>query len=222
MVAIFQILADGIGSVMILIHRIHRRWLEMSQGMRQRHSEFPKESLPRLGMLKNHPQDWWFRSFGQNSMEIQWRQILLTLQKKKGRKNWLKIVHHSHQYVAVCLNKKSGSLAMTKGQLISERQLCVFKSPKKRTFFVRISAIASNWSNPWNFHTKILSISRAGKHLLLFFWLSGFSIKILCPVGCLSLAFLNWDSQQGRDLATSGGNIFFFNWTNLILVSDLL
>ena len=137
-------------------------------------------------------------------MEIQWRQILLTLQKKKGRKNWLKIVHHSHQYVAVCLNKKSGSLAMTKGQLISERHLGVFKSPKKRTFFVRISAIASNWSNPWNFHTKILSISRAGKHFLLLFWLSGFSIKILCPVGCLSLAFLNWDSQQGRDLATSG------------------
>ena len=29
----------------------------------------------------------------------------------------------------------------------------------------------------------------------------------LCPVGCLSLAFLNWDSQQGRDLATSGCNI---------------
>ena len=28
----------------------------------------------------------------------------------------------------------------------------------------------------------------------------------LCPVGCLSSAFLNWDSQQGRDLATSGGN----------------
>ena len=26
------------------------------------------------------------------------------------------------------------------------------------------------------------------------------------PVGCLSLAFLNWDSQQGRDLATSGRN----------------
>ena len=147
MVAIFRILADGIGSVMILIHRIHRRWLEMSQGMRQRHSEFPKESLPRLGTLKNHPQDWWFRSFGQNSMEIQWRPILLTLQKKKGRKNWLKIVHHSYQYVAVCLNKKSGSLAMTKGQLISERNLGVFKSPKTRTFFVRISAIASNWSN---------------------------------------------------------------------------
>ena len=29
----------------------------------------------------------------------------------------------------------------------------------------------------------------------------------LCPVGCLSSAFLNWDSQQGRDLATSGHNI---------------
>ena len=28
----------------------------------------------------------------------------------------------------------------------------------------------------------------------------------LCPVGCLSLAFQNWDSQQGRDLATSGCN----------------
>ena len=28
----------------------------------------------------------------------------------------------------------------------------------------------------------------------------------LCPVGCLSLAFLNQDSQQGRDLETSGCN----------------
>ena len=28
----------------------------------------------------------------------------------------------------------------------------------------------------------------------------------LCPVGWLSLAFQNWDSQQGRDLATSGRN----------------
>ena len=28
----------------------------------------------------------------------------------------------------------------------------------------------------------------------------------LCPVGCLSLEKLNWDSQQGRDLATSGRN----------------
>ena len=32
----------------------------------------------------------------------------------------------------------------------------------------------------------------------------------LCPVGCLSFEKLNWDSQQGsqqgRDLATSGGN----------------
>ena len=27
-----------------------------------------------------------------------------------------------------------------------------------------------------------------------------------CPVGCLSLVKLNWDSQQGRDLATSGCN----------------
>ena len=28
----------------------------------------------------------------------------------------------------------------------------------------------------------------------------------LCPVGCLSWEKLNWDSQQGRDLATSGRN----------------
>ena len=28
----------------------------------------------------------------------------------------------------------------------------------------------------------------------------------LCSVGCLSLAFQNWDSQQGRDLAMSGRN----------------
>jgi hypothetical protein len=34
------------------------------------------------------------------------------------------------------------------------------------------------------------------------------SMNTLCPVGCLSLAFLNWDSQQGRDKATSG-RIFF-------------
>ena len=29
----------------------------------------------------------------------------------------------------------------------------------------------------------------------------------LCPGGCLSLEKLNWDSQQGRDLATSGRNM---------------
>ena len=28
----------------------------------------------------------------------------------------------------------------------------------------------------------------------------------LCPVGCLSFEKLNWDSQQGRDLAMSGSN----------------
>ena len=28
----------------------------------------------------------------------------------------------------------------------------------------------------------------------------------LCPFGCLSFEKLNWDSQQGRDLAISGGN----------------
>ena len=28
----------------------------------------------------------------------------------------------------------------------------------------------------------------------------------LCPVGCLSSAFLNWDRQQGRDRAMSGRN----------------
>ena len=142
MVAIFRILADGIGLVMIYDIHIHRRWLEMSQGMRQRPSQLPEGSLPRLGTL-SYPPYWWLLSFGQNSLDIQWRPILLTLQKKKGRENWLKIVHHSHQYVAVCLNKKFGSLAMTKGQLISERHLGVFKSPKKRTFFVRISVLAS-------------------------------------------------------------------------------
>ena len=63
--------------------------------------------------------------------------------KKELIKNWLRIVHHSHQYVAVCLNKKSGSLAMTKGQLISERHLGVFKSPKKQTFFAMIFTLAS-------------------------------------------------------------------------------
>ena len=33
----------------------------------------------------------------------------------------------------------------------------------------------------------------------------------LCPVGCLSLEKLNRDSQQGRDLATSGRNKTKFN-----------
>jgi hypothetical protein len=28
----------------------------------------------------------------------------------------------------------------------------------------------------------------------------------VCPTGCLSVEKLNWDSQQGRDLATSGHN----------------
>ena len=28
----------------------------------------------------------------------------------------------------------------------------------------------------------------------------------LCPVGCLNLEKVNWDSQQGRDLAISGHN----------------
>ena len=111
MVAISRILADGIGLVS-LIHHIHRRWLEMTQGMSQRHCWLPGGSLPCLGTL-SYPPYWWLLSFGQNSMDIQWRPILLTLQKKKGRENWLKIVHHSHQYVAVGLNKKSGSLAMT-------------------------------------------------------------------------------------------------------------
>ena len=31
-----------------------------------------------------------------------------------------------------------------------------------------------------------------------------------------SLAFQNWDSQQGRDLATSGGNKKNFNWAIII------
>ena len=32
------------------------------------------------------------------------------------------------------------------------------------------------------------------------------TLLYLCPVACLSFEKLNWDSQQGRDLATSGGN----------------
>ena len=35
-------------------------------------------------------------------------------------------------------------------------------------------------------------------------------LKSLCPVGCLSFEKLNWDSQQGRDLATSGDNKYKF------------
>ena len=42
MVAIRQILADGIGLVS-LIHHIHRRWLEMTQGMSQRQSQLAKD-----------------------------------------------------------------------------------------------------------------------------------------------------------------------------------
>jgi hypothetical protein len=33
-----------------------------------------------------------------------------------------------------------------------------------------------------------------------------------------NIAFLNWDSQQDRDLATSGRNKKNFNWANLILM----
>ena len=32
------------------------------------------------------------------------------------------------------------------------------------------------------------------------------TLLTLCPVGCLRLEKLNWDSQQGRHLATSGCN----------------
>ena len=47
---------------------------------------------------------------------------------KKGRENEIfKNVHNSHQYVAVGLNKKSGSLAMTEGQLISQGNFGVSK-----------------------------------------------------------------------------------------------
>ena len=41
-------------------------------------------------------------------------------------------------------------------------------------------------------------------------WLNFFccvlTLQSVCPVCCLSLAFLNWDSQQGSDLAKSGCN----------------
>ena len=35
----------------------------------------------------------------------------------------------------------------------------------------------------------------------------------LCPVGCLRLAFLHWDSQPGRDATNRN-----FNWANFILI----
>jgi hypothetical protein len=41
------------------------------------------------------------------------------------------------------------------------------------------------------------------------FFCSLLTLPSLCPVGCLSLTFLNWDRQQGRDRATSGRNNFF-------------
>ena len=40
---------------------------------------------------------------------------------------------------------------------------------------------------------------------LIFFWCV-LTLLWLCPVGCLSLEKLNWDSQQGRDLTRSGHN----------------
>ena len=48
----------------------------------------------------------------------------------------------------------------------------------------------------------------------------------LCPVGCLSLEKLNWDSQQGRDLATSGYNkkivpILFLQYEESLVSSNL-
>ena len=47
-------------------------------------------------------------------------------------------------------------------------------------------------------------------------WLNFFcrflTLLSCCPVGSLSLAFLNWDSQQGRDRATSGRNNFFYSY----------
>ena len=42
------------------------------------------------------------------------------------------------------------------------------------------------------------------------------TLLIFCPVGCLSLAFLNWDSQQGRELPTSGRNKKIIH-TNLLV-----
>ena len=46
---------------------------------------------------------------------------------------------------------------------------------------------------------------RIGLAKLIFFCCT-LTLLSLCPVGCLSSAFLNGDSQQGRDLATSGLN----------------
>ena len=49
----------------------------------------------------------------------------------------------------------------------------------------------------------------------------------LCPVGCLSLEMLNLDSQQGRDLATSGrnkkiiGRILFLYYEESLVSSNL-
>ena len=60
--------------------------------------------------------------------------IVDTAKEKRKRELNFKNVHNSHQHVAVGLNKKSATLGMTKGQLISERHFGVFKSPKKRTF----------------------------------------------------------------------------------------
>ena len=70
------------------------------------------------------------------------------------------------------------------------------------------------WIQIWWYQT-FLTISiriRLAKSKFPFF--CPLTLLSLCPVGCLSLALLNWDSQQSRDLATSGSGAIKenFNW----------
>ena len=68
------------------------------------------------------------------------------------------------------------------------------------------------WIQIWWYQT-FLTISiriRLAKSKFPFF--CPLTLLSLCPVGCLSLALLNWDSQQSRDLETSGSIKENFNW----------
>ena len=49
-------------------------------------------------------------------------------------------------------------------------------------------------------------------------WLPLFTFSKLRQQTGQSIAFLNWDSQRGRDLATSGRNKKIFIWANLSLI----
>ena len=59
---------------------------------------------------------------------------------------------------------------------------------------------------PWNLSCFEFKIPINIRIILEIFFHCTLTLLNLCLVGCLSLTFLNWDSQQGRDLAMSGHN----------------